>query len=120
MRRTKREKTPNPSGNQIVSRIRQRDSEKETERNPSKYSKVNNVNLKNSSRDERLAGEVMEGDEEASMFDEVLEQVRKDYPLMTELNVNNSDVIKTHTLNQFAEALQRNTRQDVCFSQHLG
>uniref|UniRef100_A0A4W5NEZ2 Leiomodin 2 (cardiac) a n=1 Tax=Hucho hucho TaxID=62062 RepID=A0A4W5NEZ2_9TELE len=61
------------------------------------------------SRDERLAGEVMEGDEEASMFDELLEQVRKDDPLMTELNVNNSDVIKTHTLIQFAEALQRNT-----------
>ncbi|XP_038867390.1 leiomodin-1-like [Salvelinus namaycush] len=52
---------------------------------------------------------LVEGDEEASMLDELLEQVRKDDPLMTELNVNNSDVIKTHTLIQFAEALQRNT-----------
>lgn len=93
----------------------QKDSEKETERNPNKYSEVNNVILENSSRDERLAGEVKE-----LMFDELLEQVRKDDPLMTELNVNNSDVIKTHTLIQFAEAQQHNTRQDVCFSQHPG
>uniref|UniRef100_A0AAZ3NY99 WH2 domain-containing protein n=1 Tax=Oncorhynchus tshawytscha TaxID=74940 RepID=A0AAZ3NY99_ONCTS len=88
------------------------DSEKKTERTPNKNSKASNVNLENSSREERSAGEVMEGgegDEEASMFDELLEHVRKDDPLMTELNVNNSDVIKTHTLIQFAEALQHNT-----------
>ncbi|CAB1329918.1 unnamed protein product, partial [Coregonus sp. 'balchen'] len=90
----------------------QRDSQKKTERTPNKYSKASNVNLENSSREERSAGEVMEGDEEdeeASMFDELLEHVRKDDPLMTELNVNNSDVIKNHTLIQFAEALQHNT-----------
>lgn len=90
----------------------QRDKVKNTERTPNKNSKASNVNLENSSREERSAGEVMEGDEEdeeASMFDELLEHVRKDDPLMTELNVNNSDVIKTHTLIQFAEALQHNT-----------
>ncbi|KAG7477780.1 hypothetical protein MATL_G00073300 [Megalops atlanticus] len=50
-----------------------------------------------------------EEDEAASMFDEPLEKVRKNDPSMTELNVNNSEVIKTKTLIQFAEALKDNT-----------
>lgn len=50
-----------------------------------------------------------EEDESASMFDEDLERVRRDDPGMTELNVNNSEVIKTKTLIQFAEALKDNT-----------
>lgn len=50
-----------------------------------------------------------EEDESASMFDEDLERVRRDDPGMTELNVNNSEVIKTKTLIQFAEALKNNT-----------
>ncbi|XP_036387355.1 leiomodin-1 isoform X2 [Megalops cyprinoides] len=50
-----------------------------------------------------------EEDEAASMFDEPLEKVRSNDPSMTELNVNNSEVIKTKTLIQFAEALKDNT-----------
>ncbi|XP_037107196.1 leiomodin-1 [Syngnathus acus] len=48
-------------------------------------------------------------DEDASMFDELLEQVRSDDPSLVELNVNNSEVIKTKTLIELAEALRRNT-----------
>ncbi|XP_077429227.1 leiomodin-1 [Vanacampus margaritifer] len=48
-------------------------------------------------------------DEDASMFDELLEQVRCDDPSLVELNVNNSEVIKTKTLIELAEALRRNT-----------
>ncbi|KAL6112256.1 lmod1 [Pungitius sinensis] len=55
------------------------------------------------------AKEEDEEDEDASMFDELMEQVRSDDPELTELNVNNSEVIKTKTLIEFAEALHRNT-----------
>ncbi|XP_051529107.1 leiomodin-1-like [Myxocyprinus asiaticus] len=50
-----------------------------------------------------------EEDESASMFDEDLERVHRNDPEMTDLNVNNSEVIKTKTLVQFAEALKNNT-----------
>ncbi|XP_040014833.1 leiomodin-1 [Xiphias gladius] len=50
-----------------------------------------------------------EEDEESSMFDELMEQVRRNDPSLTELNVNNSEVIKTKTLIEFAEALHTNT-----------
>ncbi|XP_071349699.1 leiomodin-1 [Trachinotus anak] len=50
-----------------------------------------------------------EEDEESSMFDELMELVRSNDPSLTELNVNNSEVIKTKTLIEFAEALQNNT-----------
>lgn len=50
-----------------------------------------------------------EDDESASMFDEDLEKVRRNDPGMTDLNVNNSEVIKTKTLIQFSEALKNNT-----------
>ncbi|XP_042590072.1 leiomodin-1-like [Cyprinus carpio] len=50
-----------------------------------------------------------EEDESASMFDEDLERVRRNDPSMTDLNVNNSEVIKTKTLIQFSEALKNNT-----------
>ncbi|KAJ8395386.1 hypothetical protein AAFF_G00033710 [Aldrovandia affinis] len=50
-----------------------------------------------------------EDEEAASMFDEPLEKVCSNDPAMTELNVNNSEVIKTKTLIQFAEALCDNT-----------
>ncbi|XP_030634176.1 leiomodin-1 [Chanos chanos] len=50
-----------------------------------------------------------EEDESTSMFDEDLQRVRSNDPGMTELNVNNSEVIKTKTLIQFAEALRDNT-----------
>nr|XP_057910959.1 leiomodin-1 [Doryrhamphus excisus] len=50
-----------------------------------------------------------EDDEDSSMFDELMEQVRRDEPSLVELNVNNSEVIKTKTLMDFAEALRSNT-----------
>lgn len=50
-----------------------------------------------------------EDDEDSSMFDELMEQVRSNDPSLTELNVNNSEVIKSKTLLEFAEALHNNT-----------
>lgn len=50
-----------------------------------------------------------EDDEDSSMFDELMQQVGSDDPCLTELNVNNSEVIKTKTLMEFAEVLHNNT-----------
>ncbi|KAM4613365.1 uncharacterized protein lmod1b [Polymixia lowei] len=50
-----------------------------------------------------------EEEEDSSMFDELMEQVRSNDPALLELNVNNSEVIKTKTLIQFAEALHNNS-----------
>ncbi|XP_034388266.1 leiomodin-1 [Cyclopterus lumpus] len=55
------------------------------------------------------AKEEEEEDEDSSMFDELMEQVRSNDPTLTELNVNNSEVIKTKTLMEFAEALHKNS-----------
>ncbi|KAF3856576.1 hypothetical protein F7725_017299 [Dissostichus mawsoni] len=55
------------------------------------------------------AKEEEEEEEDSSMFDELMEQVRSNDPSLTELNVNNSEVIKTKTLIEFAEALHKNT-----------
>ncbi|KAF7695446.1 hypothetical protein HF521_007169 [Silurus meridionalis] len=51
----------------------------------------------------------IDSDTGSSMFDDLLEQVRSDDPELTELNINNSDVIKTDTLIHFAEGLRSNT-----------
>lgn len=53
--------------------------------------------------------EDLDSDTGSSMFDDLLEQVRSDDPELTEVNVNNSDAIKTDTLIQFAEGLRSNT-----------
>lgn len=50
-----------------------------------------------------------EEDEDLSMFDELMEQVRSNDPSLAELNVNNSEVIKSKTLIEFAEALRNNS-----------
>lgn len=50
-----------------------------------------------------------EDDEDSSMFDELMEQVQNNDPALSELNVNNSEVIKTKTLIEFAQALHNNT-----------
>ncbi|XP_068172377.1 leiomodin-1 [Antennarius striatus] len=55
------------------------------------------------------AKEEEEEDEDSSMFDELMEQVRSNDPSLVELNVNNSEVIKTKTLIEFAGVLQNNT-----------
>lgn len=55
------------------------------------------------------AKEAEDEDEDSSMFDELMEQVRSNDPSLSELNVNNSEVIKTKTLIEFAQALNDNT-----------
>ncbi|XP_040059710.2 uncharacterized protein lmod1b [Gasterosteus aculeatus] len=74
---------------------------KETEKLGNCVAKKNSPNSK--------AKEEDDDDEDSSMFDELMEQVRSDDPELTELNVNNSEVIKTKTLIEFAEALHKNT-----------
>ncbi|XP_074524840.1 uncharacterized protein lmod1b [Halichoeres trimaculatus] len=69
--------------------------------------KLGNCLAKNSPNSK--AKEEEEEDEDSSMFDELMEQVRSNDPSLTELNVNNSEVIKTKTLIEFAEALHKNT-----------
>ncbi|XP_048096522.1 leiomodin-1 [Alosa alosa] len=59
--------------------------------------------------DEEEDKEEEESDEASSMFDGLLERVRSNDPELTELNVNNSDAIRSDTLLQMAEALRRNT-----------
>lgn len=60
--------------------------------------------------EESISGDAdMDSDTGSSMFDDLLEQVRSDDPDLTEVNVNNSDAIKTDTLIQFAEGLRSNT-----------
>ncbi|KAM7006521.1 uncharacterized protein lmod1b [Tautogolabrus adspersus] len=68
--------------------------------------KLGNCVAKNSPNSK--AKEEEEEDEDSSMFDELMEQVRSNDPSLTELNVNNSEVIKTKTLIEFAEALHKN------------
>uniref|UniRef100_A0A3P8SNJ1 Leiomodin-1 n=1 Tax=Amphiprion percula TaxID=161767 RepID=A0A3P8SNJ1_AMPPE len=84
--------------------------EKEEERkvkNAGETEKLGNCVAKNSPKSK--AKEQTEEDEDSSMFDELMQQVRSNDPTLTELNVNNSEVIKTKTLIEFAEALHNNT-----------
>ncbi len=69
--------------------------------------KLGNCVAKNSPNSK--AKEEEEEDEDSSMFDELMAQVRSNDPTLDELNVNNSEVIKTKTLIEFAEALCNNT-----------
>ncbi|XP_041837258.1 leiomodin-1 [Melanotaenia boesemani] len=69
--------------------------------------KLGNCVAKNSPNSKAKQEE--EEDEDSSMFDELMQQVRSNDPTLTELIVNNSEVIKTKTLIEFAEALQNNT-----------
>ncbi|XP_029991339.1 leiomodin-1 [Sphaeramia orbicularis] len=78
-------------------------SSKETEKESEKISNCVTKNASSSKAKEE------EEDEDSSMFDELMEQVRNNDPSLTELNVNNSEVIKTKTLIAFAEALHKNT-----------
>lgn len=67
--------------------------------------KVGNYVAENS---KTMTKEQQEEEESASMFAEDLERLRSNDPTMTEVNVNNSEVIKVKTLIQFAEALNNN------------
>ncbi|XP_033902193.3 leiomodin-1 [Acipenser ruthenus] len=59
----------------------------------------------------KVKEEEEEDEEEAapSIFDETLEKIQNNDPELTELNVNNSEVIKTDMLIRFSEALKTNT-----------
>ncbi|KAF5891501.1 leiomodin-1-like, partial [Clarias magur] len=74
---------------------------------PNKEEKVVHCVAENNSK--TVTKEEQEEDESASMFAEDLERLRNNDPSMTEVNVNNSEVIKVKTLIQFAEALKNNT-----------
>ncbi|XP_015197854.2 leiomodin-1 [Lepisosteus oculatus] len=58
-------------------------------------------------------GEEQEDDATPSIFDEPLEKVQNNDPELTELNINNSDVINNDTLIRFADALGDNTHVRV-------
>ncbi|XP_037535374.1 leiomodin-1 [Nematolebias whitei] len=75
--------------------------------NTEETEKVGNCVAKSSSNSKPKKEE--EDDEDSSMFDELMQQVGSDDPSLTELNVNNSEVIKTKTLMEFAEVLHNNT-----------
>lgn len=72
-----------------------------------KEGKVGNCVAESNSK--TMFKEEQEEDESASMFSEDLERLCHNDPGMTEVNVNNSEVIKIKTLIQFAEALNNNT-----------
>lgn len=71
--------------------------------------KVGNCVAKASPHSKAKEAEAEDEDEDSSMFDELMEQVRSNDSSLFELNVNNSEVIKTKTLIEFAQALSNNT-----------
>lgn len=90
----------------VGDKISKQDS-KERVRKSEETEKVGNCVAKPSPNSKAKEGE--DEDEDSSMFDELMEQVRSNDPSLSELNVNNSEVIKTKTLMEFAEALRNNT-----------
>uniref|UniRef100_A0A671LLZ6 Leiomodin-3 n=1 Tax=Sinocyclocheilus anshuiensis TaxID=1608454 RepID=A0A671LLZ6_9TELE len=128
-----RERTDNKteSGNKLSRKERGSKSEKEevkeSENNEVKISTISShkTSLNSYGMDDRSVtteedetfSEDVDSDTGSSMFDDLLEQVRSDDPELTELNVNNSDAIKTDTLKQFAEGLRSNTHiKTFCFA----
>lgn len=93
-----------------LQRETEKNRDKTTEKITRKPCKPSHLEVKSSKSKGPANEEVMEEGEEnvSSIFDKLLERVRNDDPLLTDLNVNNSDVIKTETLIQFAEALLDN------------
>lgn len=75
--------------------------------NTQEKQKLGNCVAKNSPSSKTKQEE--EEDEDSSMFDELMEQVCSNDPSLTELNVNNSEVIKAKTLIEFAQGLHSNT-----------
>ncbi|KAM6977847.1 uncharacterized protein lmod1b [Aplochiton taeniatus] len=93
--------------NQREEKVETKGKDTNEDRKPNSGDKIGNcVADKNSNSKTK---EEEEEDEDSSMFDELMEQVRSNDPSLLELNVNNSEVIKTTTLIQFAEALQNNS-----------
>ncbi|XP_032404244.1 leiomodin-1 [Xiphophorus hellerii] len=86
---------------------KEKDDTKERLINAEEKPKLGNCVAKNSPSSKTKREE--EEDEDSSMFDELMEQVRSNDPSLTELNVNNSEVIKAKTLIEFAQGLHSNT-----------
>ncbi|XP_059378632.1 leiomodin-1-like [Carassius carassius] len=94
-------------------------AQKESEKEEVKISNISSYNSSVNSHcvddpsvtteEDESFSEDLDSDTGFSMFDDLLEQVRSDDPELTEINVNNSDAIKTDTLIQFAEGLRSNT-----------
>lgn len=85
----------------------EKDNNKVNVRKAEETEKLDNCVTKNTPNSKSKVEE--DEDEDSSMFDELMEQVRNNDPSLSELNVNNSEVIKTKTLIEFAEALHNNT-----------
>uniref|UniRef100_A0A3Q0SF54 Leiomodin-1 n=1 Tax=Amphilophus citrinellus TaxID=61819 RepID=A0A3Q0SF54_AMPCI len=113
LREKPREELVNHSDHVKEKFIVEKKPEEKREREDSKVKKaeesgkLGNCVAKNSPNSK--AKEAEEEDEDSSMFDELMQQVRSNDPSLTELNVNNSEVIKTKTLIEFAQALHNNT-----------
>ncbi|XP_014822680.1 PREDICTED: leiomodin-1 [Poecilia mexicana] len=86
---------------------KEKDDTKESLINAEEKPKLGNCVAKNSPSSKTKQEE--EEDEDSSMFDELMEQVCSNDPSLTELNVNNSEVIKAKTLIEFAQGLHSNT-----------
>lgn len=115
-KRTSREELVNHSDHVKEKFIVEKKPEEKMEKEDSKVKKaeesvkLGNCVAKNSHNSKaKEAKEAEEDDEDSSMFDELMQQVRSNDPSLTELNVNNSEVIKAKTLIEFAEALHNNT-----------
>uniref|UniRef100_A0A671LMN8 Leiomodin-3 n=1 Tax=Sinocyclocheilus anshuiensis TaxID=1608454 RepID=A0A671LMN8_9TELE len=115
-----------PKNNRAEGRS-EKEEVKESENNEVKISTISShkTSLNSYGMDDRSVtteedetfSEDVDSDTGSSMFDDLLEQVRSDDPELTELNVNNSDAIKTDTLKQFAEGLRSNTHiKTFCFA----
>ncbi|XP_060926244.1 leiomodin-1 [Limanda limanda] len=106
-KRTDREELVNHSDH-VKEKEKTAVEEKDSDRGKvKKATETDNCVAKNSPNSKAKVEE--EEDEESSMFDELMEQVRSDDPSLNELIVNNSEVIKTKTLIEFAGALHDNT-----------
>ncbi|XP_074498278.1 uncharacterized protein lmod1b [Sebastes fasciatus] len=88
-------------------KVEEKKDKEESKGKVKKPEEIGNCVAKNSPNSK--AKEEEEEDEDSSMFDELMEQVRSNDPSLIELNVNNSEVIKTKTLIEFAEVLHKNT-----------
>ncbi|XP_005458883.1 leiomodin-1 [Oreochromis niloticus] len=112
-KRTDREELVNHSDHVKEKFNAERKPEEKAQREDGKVKKAEDsgklANCASKNSPNSKAKEAEEEDEDSSMFDELMQQVRSNDPSLTELNVNNSEVIKTKTLIEFAEALHNNT-----------
>lgn len=112
-KRTDREELVNHSDHVKEKFNAERKPEEKVQREDGKVKKAEDsgklANCASKNSPNSKAKEAEEEDEDSSMFDELMQQVRSNNPSLTELNVNNSEVIKTKTLIEFAEALHNNT-----------